>query len=187
MYSFRNTLQNEPVTGDLRSQWHGETDHTLVIRPNRSLPVPGIIALFVICAAVLLVISIGFAVMGAWLILPFAGLELVVVGATCWWMLRHHSDSEWLRFEQNQIRICKLNGSQRVDASFQRYWARIRLEASQPDGRQRLYIGSHGQYLELGRDLTDAKRAEYATRLNAFIASGRQIGGKESIREPGHH
>ncbi len=51
-----------------------------VSKPNCSISPAGLLCVFAALAAVALTIGIGFAMLGAWLILPFAGLEIVALG-----------------------------------------------------------------------------------------------------------
>jgi len=62
---------------------------TLVARRNNSLSSGGRFLVLGSLAAVVLAISLGFALSGAWLILPFAGLELLVVGLAFRCMEQH--------------------------------------------------------------------------------------------------
>ena len=49
-------------------------------RPNCSISPAGLLGVFAALAIVSLAIGIGFAIAGAWLILPFVGLEIVALG-----------------------------------------------------------------------------------------------------------
>jgi len=51
---------------------------SIVIRPNRSLAPGGIAGVFLAYAGVVSTIVAGFRVAGAWMIFPFAGLELAM-------------------------------------------------------------------------------------------------------------
>ena len=48
--------------------------------PNCSISPTGLLCAFAALAAVTLAIATGFALMGAWLVLPFAGLEVLALG-----------------------------------------------------------------------------------------------------------
>ena len=48
---------------------------------NCSISPAGLLCAFGVLAAVTLAIGIGFALMGAWLVLPFAGLEVLALAA----------------------------------------------------------------------------------------------------------
>jgi uncharacterized membrane protein len=51
------------------------------LKRNCSISPAGLLCVFVALGSVSLAIGIGFAMLGAWLILPFAGLEVVALGA----------------------------------------------------------------------------------------------------------
>ena len=59
---------------------------TLVARRDNSLSSGGRLLVLGSLAVVVVAISLGFAFNGAWLVLPFAGLELLVVGLACRYM-----------------------------------------------------------------------------------------------------
>lgn len=46
-----------------------------------SISPAGLACVFAVLATVVLAIGVGFAIAGAWLILPFAGLEVLMLGA----------------------------------------------------------------------------------------------------------
>ena len=51
------------------------------LKRNCSISPAGLLWAFVALGSVTLAIGVGFAMVGAWLILPFAGLEVVALGA----------------------------------------------------------------------------------------------------------
>lgn len=68
------------------------TDHTIVAEPNRSASwQTNKIALIVMCCLSGM-IALGFAALGAWPVLPFAGLEMMALGSALYyvcWKLRY--------------------------------------------------------------------------------------------------
>jgi uncharacterized membrane protein len=50
------------------------------LQRNCSISPAGLLGVFVALGCVTLAIGVGFAIAGAWLILPFAGLEVVALG-----------------------------------------------------------------------------------------------------------
>ncbi|RMG33425.1 MAG: DUF2244 domain-containing protein, partial [Gammaproteobacteria bacterium] len=62
----------------------GNGEYQIVIRPDRSLTWGQSLAFLGVMAVTLGLISLGFATLGYWLVLPFAGLELVVLAACSW-------------------------------------------------------------------------------------------------------
>jgi len=53
----------------------------LILKRNCSMSPAGLAKAFAALAALALAIGAGFAVVGAWLVLPFAGLEALMLGA----------------------------------------------------------------------------------------------------------
>ena len=146
---------------------------SLVIRPNRSLPVAGIVLLGVGFGAWTLVLGIGFALAGASLILPFAALEALVVGLLCFWIYRHLDDCDLITIEGDRVRVMKRRGAATARHEFSRHWARVRLD---PDsgGRAagRLRLGAHGTYVTLADDIGAHERAALARELQRLLRAG---------------
>ena len=100
---------------------------SFVVRPNRSLPVAGMVALFVSLSALPLTIGVAFAAMGVWMVLPFALLEVAVLAVLVRWLYRHIDDCELVVIEPERVRVTRRAGTQETRHEFQRYWARVRL------------------------------------------------------------
>jgi uncharacterized membrane protein len=81
---------------DARFTPEGDTGEGLrvIVRPNRTLSLRGMTVLFAGLTVVVLTIGIGFTLAGAWPVLPFAGLELAVVGAVLYRLFRHADDHD---------------------------------------------------------------------------------------------
>ena len=62
-----------------------ERGRPLPARPRHGIPPSPLVPVFLATAAVSLLIAVAFALAGAWLVLPFAGLELAGLA----WALRH--------------------------------------------------------------------------------------------------
>ena len=61
---------------------------------NCSISPAGFLGVLASLAAVTLAIGIGFALLGAWLVLPFAGLEVLALGAAFVVYARRFSDGQ---------------------------------------------------------------------------------------------
>ncbi|HEX7054086.1 MAG TPA: DUF2244 domain-containing protein [Burkholderiales bacterium] len=57
-------------------------------KPHCSISPAGFACVFASLAIVVLVIGVGFAMVGAWLVLPFSGLEVLLLGAAFVWHAR---------------------------------------------------------------------------------------------------
>ena len=145
---------------------------SLVIRPNRSLPVAGVVALFVGLSAIALAIGVGFALAGAWMILAFAVLEIAAVALLCRWLYRHLDDCEWVVIEPERVRVIKRRGNDVLQHEFVRYWTQARIDGTGAAGSEkRLRIGSHGLFVNLADDVSEADRLLVARELRSLLRS----------------
>ncbi len=136
-----------------------------IARPNRSLTPTARRGLIGLVLAASLLVSGGFALAGAWLVLPFAGLELVILLAALRAIERRDRSYESIRLEGNRLTISTSLPEGRSQQSFHAGWAKISLEAD--DTREALLcIRSHGHSAHVGRLMTPAQRRQLATDLN---------------------
>lgn len=114
---------------DARSASQPDTAATvsILIRPNRSLSRCGLLTLFGGFAVVTVAITMGFAAMGAQLVLPFAGLELAVVGGVFYWIDRHANDFEEVVIGRDRVYLIRRHGRMWTQYEFQPYWTRAQL------------------------------------------------------------
>jgi uncharacterized membrane protein len=106
-------------------------DLTLVARRNNSLSSVGRFPVLGSLAVVVVAISLGFAFNGAWLVLPFAGLGLLVVAMEFRYLERHSGDYDCMTVRDDQV-VIKLWDRESVSRfELNRYWA------------QGVFLGSH--------------------------------------------
>jgi len=146
----------------------------ILIRPNRSLPPQEMLPLFIAVSAVLLTIGVGFALLGAWPVLPFAGLEIAVVGAVLRWMHRHQGDHEMVVITQDRVRVFRRCGRQEHEAEFNRHWARVSETPSAGVDPLKVRIGSHGRFVEIGAGLRDEDRRRLAREVRMALTQASQ-------------
>ena len=140
------------------------------ICPNCSLSVRQAMLFFGSLCFVSFAVAGMLAVQGFWPILPFAGLEMIVLG----WALK---TSLGRRFHRQTITVSDADVSvesrDRAYCSqvvFPRHWAQVKLR--RPASRlhpSRLTIESHGRQCELGSFLTEAERRGLALRLQRLV------------------
>jgi len=114
-------------------------------------------------------IAIGFAVQGAWLILPFAGLEMLVLGVALYQVARGNTRWQAVSVGDDHIEITDHfpGGGQQ---SFQRAWARVELKQPAIKGYPTgLTIGSHGRIKEIGRCLNEYEKKHLAHELRKVL------------------
>lgn len=132
-------------------------------------------AVFVICFAVLsLTIALSFFSVGLWLVLPFAGLEVLAVGVAIGYSIKRSQGYEWIVVTDRDVAVTRSEFGGSRSYNFQRYWTQVRLE--KPASRlrpHRLLVGSHGRFVEIGREFLDEDRENFAARLTEAVRSGR--------------
>lgn len=116
-----------------------------------------------------LMVAVVFAALGAWLILPFAGLEVIALYLAFDWITRHAEDSESLEIRGNAVVLAVRENAQLRRYVFNRAWAQVVVDAHA--NSVRLALRSHGKEVEIGRYLDgDGKRGlarELKSLLNA--------------------
>ena len=140
----------------------GAAEYVYTARRNNSLSSSGRWLVFGFTSLVSLVIAAGFAVVcGAWPIVPFTGLELLVLYVAFSYMDRHAVDYEQITIRGAQVAVEVREGSQVMRHELNRYWARLVCAA---DG-SRLALRIHGREIELGRHLCMDARLQMARDL----------------------
>lgn len=79
----------------------------LILAPNRSADWQANRQLIIVVTLVSAVIAGGFASIGAWVILPFAGVEIIALGSALYWVNWHQYYRQVLWFEGSELRIEK--------------------------------------------------------------------------------
>jgi len=143
---------------------------TIELRPHCALTPRGARWFFAgLCAAVLAV-SAPFAARGLWPVVPFAGLELLVLAWALRATLMRRDRHESITVTAEAVVIESQQRGHRGQVVFPRHWAQVTLHRSAvPWHPSRLTIASHGRLCEVGAFLTEEERRELAGRLQRLI------------------
>ena len=154
-------------------QQHADTlQCRFILRPNRSLSWQGLLlfyfSLFIISSA----IAIGLTLLGFWLVLPFAGLEMLALGIGLYVVACRCYECEVISINDDSIRIERGRDYPREQWTLGRMWAHVVLErcprAWYPS---RLLLRSHGRSVEVGRFLDEEERQRLADELTRSLRS----------------
>ncbi len=142
----------------------------VLVRPNRSLSAASLAVLFLGLSLYLLGLAALFWRAGAWTIVPFLVAEVGLIGGVALWLWRHTGDAEALVFAGDRVRVGRRVGARADGRELSRYWARVSLDAPPADRYpSRLYIGSHGRWVEIGACLTEDERRSLARELKLLL------------------
>lgn len=143
---------------------------SLTTRRNRSMSPQALVWLLVLTACLSLAIGIGFALFGAWPVLPFVGLEIAALAAAFRAAARHAADYERIVVGDGAMLVEVHEGGRAEVHRFHPGWAQ--LDTRKAASAVRVGIRSHGRELEIGRHLDAPGRemlaAELASRLKRY-------------------
>lgn len=150
-----------------------------VLRPHRSLSRGGFVLLMSVIGVVSFVAGMAFLAIGAWPVLGFFGLDVLLVWLAFHLNYRAARAFETIEIYERELVVTQIAASGRaLHHGFNPYWARVSL-ATLPDGRTDLRLSSHGRVLSFGRFLTDDERREFADALDVALVQARRVGGAQ--------
>jgi uncharacterized membrane protein len=152
----------------------GAAGFSLTARRNCSLTTTERHVALGLIYAVSFAIAAAFALLGAWPILPFAGLEMAAVCLAFRWMDGHAGDFERLTVDGDRVTIETADREESSRFEFNRHWAQVVFARDRTSGRLRLALRSHGREVEFGRHLSDAQRAQLARELRRRFREHRE-------------
>ena len=154
-------------------QQHADTlQCRFILRPNRSLSWRGSLLFYFSLLIISSAIAIGLTLLGFWLVLPFAGLEMLALGIGLYVVACRCYECEVISINDDSIRIERGRDYPREQWTLGRMWARVVLErcprAWYPS---RLLLRSHGRSVEIGRFLDEEERQRLADELTRSLRS----------------
>ena len=151
-------------TPSLELAFRGESrDFSLLLKRNCSIAPGALACVFAALAVAVLGIGIGFAIAGAWLILPFAGLEVIALGAAFVLQARHATDYERIELAAGWLRV-EVGEGQRVERyEIETRGARIEMQGPH------VWLRGAEETLRIGRHLDDEARRRFAAELEKRI------------------
>ena len=139
---------------------------SLILKRNCSISPAGLACVFAALAVAVLAIGVGFALAGAWLILPFAGLEVLLLGGAFVLQARHATDFERIELDRDRLRIEVVEAQRVARYELDARRARIGVEGV------RVLLRDAGEELEVGRHLDAETRIAFAAELKKRLRIG---------------
>jgi uncharacterized membrane protein len=158
---------------DMPSHMPGSDEFRAVLRPHRSLGPTGFLVLMSIISAVSFATGAVFYLMGAWPVLGFFGLDVVIIYIAFRLNYRAGRLHETVELNSSDLTVTRFHPSGRTERFvLNPYWVRVRL-AEGKDGRTDLRLHLHGKELSFGRFLTDDERRDFAKALTGALIEAR--------------
>jgi len=136
-----------------------------VLHPYRSLRRSGFRLLMVAVACMMLSIGILFALMGAWPVIGFCGVEFLLLNVMFRLNYRSARRHERVRLSDTSFDVQKIDpsGSEK-NWRFEPTWLQVHMD-NPPEHHSQLTVASHGRRLTIGKFLTPKERLEMANAL----------------------
>jgi len=118
------------------------------------------------------------ALTGAWMVLIFTALEVLVVGAAFVIYARHAVDYEHIRLEPHRLVVEQMCASRKTRYEFNPRWVRVEVEAVataqmgfpwRAARQAQITLHAAGRAVEIGQHLAQDRRASFAQDLRAWI------------------
>lgn len=143
----------------------------LTLTPHRSLPRAGFLALMAALVAFNFVAGLVFLVVGAWPVVGFLGLDVLLVWLAFRLSYARARQSERLAFYADRLRIEHRDPWGRVrHLELQPYWLQVRVQRLNGEAR-RLLLTSHGRSHVIGSFLAAEERERLASHLRDVLAA----------------
>jgi uncharacterized membrane protein len=137
-----------------------------LLRPTRSMTWPEAKRFILLVTLMCATIGGSFAWFGLWMVMPFCGIEALAVALAFYVVLRDGERRELVRIEGEKLVIETGNRELEQRHEFNSLWVRVDLARSRYRHHPtRLFVGSHGRAVELGRFLTDGERDSLSRSL----------------------
>lgn len=107
--------------------------------------------------------------LGAWPVLPFLGLELALLAIAFVMLQKRARFFDLLVSEGDEVCVTKRDGKGDRKQRFHRYWMQVRVASGPYWYPSKLLVGSHGQFTEIGAELTEEDRLKTATKLRGLL------------------
>jgi uncharacterized membrane protein len=141
--------------------------------PHRSLSRKGFLVLMALVGLVCFISGLAFAMIGAWPVFGFFGLDILLVYIAFRMNYRAARMFESINLSEDELRITRVHPSGRSESwSFNPYWVRFELREFE-NGADEMSLTSHGRKLIFGAFLSDIEKKDFASAFRDALAAQR--------------
>lgn len=156
----------------------------LTLTPHRSLPRHGFVALMAVLIAFNFVAGLVFLIAGAWPVIGFLGLDMLLVWVAFRMNYARARQAERLAFYRDRLAIWRRDHWGREEVvDLQPYWLRVRVVRQQGEV-VRLLLTSHGRRYVIGQFLAPTERERLALHIDDVLRAMRD--GRPLPAPPAH-
>lgn len=148
-------------------QHHTPQGNRWVFRRNCSLSPKQLLQWYLSLCAITLVIATGFLLAGFWIVLPFAGIELLLVGTAFVIYARHAADYEMIELQHNQLILVMADGTKLTQLEWSPQWAKLSYNGKY---KAPLLFSHRGQQVKMGKFIAEKDKSALHRELKAALA-----------------
>lgn len=142
----------------------------IILQPNASWTWRANLLLLYTLMAVSFTIAIAFMLDGAWLILPYSGVEMISVGLAIYFCVRRCNLQEVITVSEHEVLVERGIRGPEEQWQYHRVWAKFLVKKPQhPWRRTVIAIRSHGNELEIGSFLNDFDKDALIGELKRIV------------------
>lgn len=151
----------------------GQSQFSAILTPHRSLGPRGFLILMSAIGAVSFVTGLAFLMIGAWPVMGFFGLDVLLIYVAFKLNYRAARQYETIELNRDALMVTRVDPSGRhQNWHFNPYWVRLSLEGKSDD-RTVLTLHSHGRQLVIAHQLSNEERQEFVHALSGALVLAR--------------
>ena len=146
-----------------------------LLTPHRSLSSTGFLVVIGLIAGLSFAAGVLFLILGAWPVMPFLGLDVVLI----YWAFRVNYRAaaayEEVTVTPSELRVKKVTHKGEVSKwSLNPLWTQLERESHEDFGLIGLFLVSRGKRLSVGRFLGPAEKESFAAALSTAIGEAKR-------------
>jgi uncharacterized membrane protein len=145
-----------------------------LLKRNCALSPRQVLRFYLSLVSISALIAGGFAIAGAWMVLPFAGLEMLALGAALLIYARHSTDHEKVVLGEDGLVVEEVVAGRRSVVSLDPRWVRVVVESGASAAAtfgDAVFLLERGRRVAIGRYISGRERRMFASELKRALAS----------------
>lgn len=142
----------------------------ITVRPNSAVNGKWHAFVLLLVVPVFSAVGIGFALIGAWPVLPCLLIVMLALVVALRHIERHAEDFERITLNDDVLTVDRHAPDQDEHMEFNSRWVQVVSLDSAPGETRYLALRSHGRELPVGHDLTDTERATVGGALRSRLS-----------------
>jgi uncharacterized membrane protein len=146
-----------------------------ILTPYRSLPGAGFLAVMLALAGISFASGVMFLILGAWPVIGFLGLDVILV----YWAFRSNYRAanayEEVTVTPSELKVRKVSHRGEIaEWTLNPLWVKLDQEVDEEFGIARLFLVSRGRRLPVAGFLTPSEKESFAAALGAAIGEAKR-------------